>query len=1278
MRNIILALVFCIFCALFAVGCSKDEKRYYTVTFIDGDTVFSRVEVERGKRVELPAAPERTDENYIFDGWYFDEDGVKAYDISKERVTGDIVLWSNFLYVSNVPDNITAGRKAFSNSVVWLQRGIDEDTVFEIKLMRGTYIGGGEYDYSSGAVTDGSLTFTSYKNHDGVYELEFTPTVIPAGGVYAVEVSCESGKTVKTELYFKGNGTKANPYLVVDGTDLAAINGLNIGADNYYRIEKDLNVRLLAQDIVGNTFDGYLDGNGKTVTIDAGGCGLFGTLGENAVVEDLTVAGSIADAAENCVGIVASVNNGKVQYCTVSAGIESSIGTAGVLDGDKNGIVGGAGGIVGVNNGSVADSTYSGSARAKVGAGGIAVINNGKIENCTYGGTLGAGNAIESGSSTSAMSYMGGIASVNYGEIISCTATGRLLAQRSRTGGGANNNIGGIVAFNTADGKITKCSTASMRVYGNNNVGGIAGENSGEITYCYTTADYRKNITAHNYIGGTANVGGIVGLTNDGATVSNCYALSNVYAYDGAAYKLAKSATDSIYLSDNLDSRDFTVCTNNEIVNNAAKPLTAPVGDNNIAIEITEAVKEQYKTDDYTLPELSEEQFATLNGESSAFRSAKSPTFTVTTAVKDRTINVVLKIDGQADIDYSVSRASKNKITPEAPDTDTSYVVGYTLLKNGNKIAFAYGEALGYADLAEYGSTVTIYPVYVNGTRPESKVLNVAVFGRFIDGDMVGELLKAFKNSQYFDGYEDARYTVLTEHGVDDYAAAVKAGNAQYGKYNVSFGQNNLDVGQREDVSVSVIRVDNGNVANRQVGIIGNDSVASSFAEFIATDTAKKIMNPNYVEVTLYNGDEKLDTVLVLSNGNLNLTTLEAEEDMEFAGWAKEKEPQDDETLYNLIVSYATLAGIAEEKAVTLYARFTEKSTAPTLPTLKVAVWTRYVDKTTVDTLVTAFENSSFYDAEKYGKSTTVELTAGDNNAFITEYAGAGANMAFAYKSTNLHSSFGSHPSVFIANQNDSKKKYDTLYVGYNGSDEAVAKFAEFLETVEAQKIMCPDYVEVTLYNGDQKIDTALVFSGGSLALDTLEAEEDYKFDGWSVNPEPVEGETFLNTSATYSALANLSTSKALPLYARFSEIGEEPPTAEYKLVVAIHANASEAAKDIYITETEIENLKKAFNQYLTVNQVSLTADQIEWVIVTGKDVSGFTEAVNTHGKVNVAICGNAVNKSLFDTQKAKVDVAESFFASTNRKVGVISGSAENQFALLFYQFMQTGATENE
>lgn len=1063
-KYLLLLALISILCAVFAVGC-KTVKKYYTVTFIDDGSVYCRLQVERGKRLELPSEPARDDENAVFDGWYFDEEAERIWDVKTDRVTQDTLLWSNFLYVSERPSNISMGDEAFSSTVVWLQRGIDSNTEFTVKLHQGILLTQTEYGYSTDGETfsemsgeNGGVVLSSYKNHADINEVRFTPESVPKGGVYSVEITCEKGSVTQKELYFKGEGTQDNPFLLTDKNDLDAINTVDIPSGNYYKVEKSFHTRLLSKNIIGNTFDGNIDGNGKTITIDAGGCGLFGTLGEQALIEDLTVDGGIDDAIESCAGIIASINHGTINYCIVSAEIESKIGSAGSLVGDENSILGGAGGFVGVNYGVISNGVYSGSARAKVGAGGFAVINNGEITNCTYSGTLGAGNAIESGSSTNSMSYMGGIAAINYGKIELCTSTGRILAQRSLTGNGSNNNMGGIVALNAKQGTVVKCFTNSMRIYGNNNVGGIVGENSGAVAYCYVTANYRSNIGSHNYIGGSANVGGIAGLTNADGTVKNCYVAANVYAYNGAAYKVAQSCESCAYLAGNLDERNFTVVTGNGQETTAASALIFPEGDN-IAVSLNDEIREEYKAKTYSLT-LDENQFALLNGENGFYKSKTNLTFDRESNIKDRIIEVVLVLDGDNTISYSVSKVSGDKFTPVAPDTDERYVAGYALAEGTNKIVFADGETIGYDDLEIFNrSEIKLYPVYVAGTRPESKVLNVAVYGRFIDGDMVGRLLAAFKNSEYFDGYDDAVYTVLTEYSVDDYAPAVKAGSAQYGRYNISFGHNNLDVGQRENISVSVIRADNGSAATRQVGIIGKDGVASSFAEFLLTDEAKKIMNPDYVEVTLYNGGVIVKTEVVVSNASLKLSAPEAEEGYVFAGWSLNEAATENETLFNTSVSYAELVKEANDKTLNLYARFKEDEKVDPDTVLRVAVFNNSAFDSAIATkLVEAFKT---YCQEKGFTCNEAESILLVNETKYADFTAAaiegGYNIAIGFQANDFTDKHGI-PKENIKDIRLSASS--TRRIALLNSDKlAVEFFSNFIESDTAKKILNPAYV---------------------------------------------------------------------------------------------------------------------------------------------------------------------------------------------------------------------------
>lgn len=1205
--SVFILTVVCIICAAFAAGCAKDEKKYYTVTFLDGDAVYERVEVERGKRLELPAAPQKEDEDYVFDGWYYDESAQKPWNVETDRVTQNLILWANYLIVSALPGNISMGRTAFSSEVVWLQRAISPQTVFQISLYEGIRISETEFVYSetpSESYSDlsgesGKLTLTPYLNREGVYEVRWTPSAPPQGGVYAVAISCEAGASKKDALQFKGAGTPENPYLLTDAEDLSAINSADV-AGGRYKIEKSFSVKLFAQNILGHTFNGTLDGNGKTVTIDAGGCGLFGTLGEQALIEDLTVDGSIAETSANCVGVIASVNNGTVDYCTVSAGIESAIGEVGKLVGDKNSIVGGAAGIAGVNNGMITNSVYSGSARAKAGAGGFAVINNGEIVNCTYSGTLGAGNAIESSDSTNAMSYMGGIAAVNYGKISLCAATGRLLAQRSRTGGGSNDNIGGIAAFNTAEGVIERCYTGSMRVYGNRNVGGIAGENSGAVSYCYVTAAYRSNITSHNYIGGTANVGGIAGLSHEGATVTNCYVTANVYAYDGAAYKVAQSCENCVYLGGNLDDRDFTIIKNNEKESTKASPLIFPEGGDNIQIGLTDEIKEEYKTKTYTLT-LDDAQFEVLSGGGRYYKSKNDLTFQTVSNVKDREIEVILVVNGEEIAYGSVGKVSGNKIIPSAPDTADSYVAGYALVEGGSKPVFAAGDAIGYAELEIFNrDTVTLYPVYIKGAKPESKLLSVAVWTRYVEIETVAKLLNAYENSQYFLADFEIQYEELSSKNNDGFKTDYESGN-----FNVAFGFKStaVDKWQSEIVQIYIYNVYDQAYGTLKVGLNSSDTVVANFGLFLESDEAKKIMNPEYVEVSLYCGDEKTGTEFVASNESLNLPSPEAEEGFVFAGWSVNREAEEGETLYSGTVSYADLAAIAQGKELTLYVRFRRGEQTDPDTVLQVAVFQNSAfDPQIAVQLVEAFKIYCNEREIECNEAKSVLLTEAKYADFTAAAINGGYHIAIGFQANDFTKVHG----IPAENIKDIRlSSSSTRRVALLASDAPLAvEFYQFVESDTAKKIMNPDYVsqtdaikiEIVLMNGETQYGDKLYVSNATEAepvtLPVLAEQEGMSFLGWALTAESLEGETYFSGEVEHGDIEDYSQDGKLLLYARFTR--EEQRAV---LKVAVYKK--------FIDQPVVDALKAAFEKYCLDNAISY--GELQFDLITTGNGAAFT-----------------------------------------------------------------------
>ena len=238
----------------------------------------------------------------------------------------------------------------------------------------------------------------------------------------------------------------------------------------------------------GTKFNGNLDGNGKTVTINGiannldkafGGCvGFFGAV-ENATVKNLTVAGNVS--GNNAAGIVARVFSG--------ATIENCVNKANVTATSK------AGGIVSYAQGN--NSNQYG-----------ALSSDCTITNCKNSG--------EVNTTGEAHGAAGGIYGWSGNEsgnlkIIGCENSGAVTATGKKAAGGggivgqcrvitvenctnngsissSENAAGGIIGANdTAAATIIGCHNTGTMTGAENKIGGIAGAVIGTIRNCTTT-----------------------------------------------------------------------------------------------------------------------------------------------------------------------------------------------------------------------------------------------------------------------------------------------------------------------------------------------------------------------------------------------------------------------------------------------------------------------------------------------------------------------------------------------------------------------------------------------------------------------------------------------------------------------------------------------------------------------------------------------------------------------------------------------------------------------
>ena len=118
--------------------------------------------------------------------------------------------------------------------------------------------------------------------------------------------------------------------------------------------------------------------------------------------------------------------------------------------------------------------------------------------------------------------YVGGVAGNNDGAIENCSVSGSVSGNSNS--GGTYNCVGGIVG-NQWSGSITRCSS-SATVNGTGGVGGVVGQTNfgATLTACYATG----NVTLESNNSNSTYAGGVVGSNGGSSTLIACYATGNV------------------------------------------------------------------------------------------------------------------------------------------------------------------------------------------------------------------------------------------------------------------------------------------------------------------------------------------------------------------------------------------------------------------------------------------------------------------------------------------------------------------------------------------------------------------------------------------------------------------------------------------------------------------------------------------------------------------------------------------------------------------------------
>ncbi len=313
-----------------------------------------------------------------------------------------------------------------------------------------------------------------------------TPTVVGVSTftVHVVNDAGEDSRELSIEISDQalGSGTPGDPYQIFTEGQLTWFAGeVNGGRRDIHAV---LMADIALNDTIGwknwatnpptstwtpigagitNRFIGSFDGNNHTISgvyINSLGDyqGLFGYIGANTTIQNLSLTESYIGGKSYVGGICGLSMTSKIRNCYVSATVVGS---------GKY-----AGGVCGYNNANcvIRNCYNTGTITGPGLTGGISGINSGTITGCSNAGTI---------DSNGASFGFGGISGGNCdgGSIIDSCNTGDIFAPN-------NNNVGGVCGYNTVT--ITNAYNTGA-VTGNSNTGLVCGyvPDTGTITNCY-------------------------------------------------------------------------------------------------------------------------------------------------------------------------------------------------------------------------------------------------------------------------------------------------------------------------------------------------------------------------------------------------------------------------------------------------------------------------------------------------------------------------------------------------------------------------------------------------------------------------------------------------------------------------------------------------------------------------------------------------------------------------------------------------------------------------
>lgn len=405
------------------------------------------------------------------------------------------------------------------------------------------FIGIGEVFNSYYCIDDIKVNYQNYVTPYGIYSEQYTDWI-------------KNNKSIDIDDYFLFDSNSGH-YQISTVSDVKNILPFYTHGDYKFKQEADIDLVSDPGLYIPMFESGKFNGSGffvKNLNLtfyNNSKLGLFGTIGNRAVVENVIIYDAKLNGADKIGGLSGKVTNSIIARCY----------TIGQIQGNDD-----VGGLIGSSSSSTISSCSS---SAEVDG----ISNVGGLIGYTYQGSV--FNSSGSGNVTGFQRLGGLIGYSKQGSVTNCFGSGNVMGSE---------NIGGFIGMNKL--MISNCySTGDIN--GVKNVGGFVGRNMERIINCYSIGE----------VVGNSKFGGLIG--NNSALISNCFwdfETSGRNLSDGG---IGENSTTMKY-RDTYNSVGWNFTKVWDIINEESYPYLRSI-DYGIPIIITNEIKSVYEDSQYRI-----------------------------------------------------------------------------------------------------------------------------------------------------------------------------------------------------------------------------------------------------------------------------------------------------------------------------------------------------------------------------------------------------------------------------------------------------------------------------------------------------------------------------------------------------------------------------------------------------------------------------------------------------------------------------------------------------